>query len=214
MPPPPPSMPPMPPMAGAQKNDTAMYAMIAGILSVTLCFLFAGIPAIILGSSGKKKAALMGGEGEGQAKAGFILGWISVALSILGIILWVTLFALAVGPFKDEVKKSIISNNHSSYNYDKYGDTVSSSDYDISSEDWSVDDSGIVTYSAYIENQESVDNNYKVSIYCSGSEGDSDTYNAYVNVNSGEEKSFDAKFYFDFDTSYADCNVDEVTYGY
>ena len=58
-PPMPPQMPPMPPGQSVQKNDTAMFAMIAGILGVTVCALFAGIPAIILGMSGKKKAKEM-----------------------------------------------------------------------------------------------------------------------------------------------------------
>ena len=48
-PPSPPQMPPMPPMQGSpQKNDTALYALIAGILSFVLCGIFAGIPAILV----------------------------------------------------------------------------------------------------------------------------------------------------------------------
>ena len=42
-----------------------------------------------MGKSGLKKAAAMGGEGEGQAKAGLILGIIGTALSIIGIIIWI-----------------------------------------------------------------------------------------------------------------------------
>jgi hypothetical protein len=90
--------PPPPPGAGGyaapQTNQKALWSMILGILGVVCCGIFAGIPALILGNSAKKEIAASGGAqtGDGMAKAGVILGWISIAFSILGII-----FVIATG---------------------------------------------------------------------------------------------------------------------
>ena len=83
-PPPPPGMGGYPP----QSNQKALWAMILGILSIVTCGILAGIPAIILGSSARNEIAGSGGmqTGEGMAKAGVILGWISVAITVLVII--------------------------------------------------------------------------------------------------------------------------------
>jgi len=79
-----------------QTNQKAMWSMILGILSLVCCGLLAGIPALILGNSAQKEIAASGGaqSGEGMAKAGVILGWISIALSILGLIFAITTGAL------------------------------------------------------------------------------------------------------------------------
>lgn len=92
--PPPPTTPnpgfpgnqPMP-----QSNKKAMWSMILGIISIVCCGILAGIPALILGNQAKAEiAASHGGQtGEGQAKAGVILGWISIALTIVGILFYV-----------------------------------------------------------------------------------------------------------------------------
>lgn len=83
-PPPPPGMGGYPP----QTNQKALWSMILGILSLVLCGILAGIPAIILGSSAQKEIGRSGGmqTGQGMAKAGLILGWISVALTVLVIV--------------------------------------------------------------------------------------------------------------------------------
>jgi len=77
-----------------QTNQKALWSMILGILGIVCCGIFAGIPALILGNSAKKEIAASGGAqtGDGMAKAGVILGWISIAFSILGII-----FVIATG---------------------------------------------------------------------------------------------------------------------
>ena len=79
-----------------QTNQKALWSMILGILSLVCCGLLAGIPALILGNSAQKEIAASGGaqSGEGMAKAGIILGWISIALSILGLIFAITTGAL------------------------------------------------------------------------------------------------------------------------
>ncbi len=86
-----PPPPPPPPGAGGyppQTNQKALWAMILGILSLVLCGIFAGVAAIILGNSAQKEIAGSGGmqTGQGMAKAGIILGWISVALTVLVVI--------------------------------------------------------------------------------------------------------------------------------
>ena len=215
-PPMPPQMPPMPPGQSVQKNDTAMFAMIAGILGVTVCALFAGIPAIILGMSGKKKAKEMGGEGEGQAKAGIILGWISVVLSIIAIISWVLLAFV----FVDSVNRIDIFNDGKLYSDyqssdDQSGDTVSTGDYDISNPDVLVESDGEITYSATIYNDSDVDASYEIIVYCEDSDDDyySDTSTAYVdNLSPGDSESFDTTIYLDTSTLAATCRVENVDY--
>ena len=84
-PPPPPPEPGGYGYAAPQTNQKALWSMILGILSIVACGLLAGIPALILGSSAKKEIAAAGGaqSGEGMATAGVILGWISVAISVV-----------------------------------------------------------------------------------------------------------------------------------
>ena len=215
-PPMPPQMPPMPPGQSVQKNDTAMFAMIAGILGVTVCALFAGIPVIILGMSGKNKAKEMGGEGEGQAKAGIILGWISVVLSIIAIISWVLLAFV----FVDSVNRIDIFNDGKLYSDyqssdDQSGDTVSTGDYDISNQDVLVESDGEITYSATIYNDSDVDASYEIIVYCEDSDDDyySDTSTAYVdNLSPGDSESFDTTIYLDTSTLAATCRVENVDY--
>lgn len=92
--------PPPPPGPGGygmqQTNQKALWSMILGIVSIVFCGLLAGIPAIILGGSAKKEIAAAGGaqSGEGMATAGVILGWISVAITVV-----VLLIFLSTGAF-------------------------------------------------------------------------------------------------------------------
>ena len=68
-----------------QGNDKkAIWALVLGILSIVCCGIFTGIPAVILGRQSKLQG------GGGMAKAGEILGYIGIALSVLWIILAVT----------------------------------------------------------------------------------------------------------------------------
>jgi uncharacterized membrane protein len=92
--------PPPPPQPGPggygyatpQQNQKALWSMILGILSLICCGVVVGIVAIVLGNSAKKEIAASGGmqTGEGMAKAGVIMGWIGIALTILYVILAVT----------------------------------------------------------------------------------------------------------------------------
>lgn len=81
----------------AQQNQKALWSMILGILGLVCCGLFAGIPAIILGHMAKKEIDTAPGQtGRGMAQAGFIMGIISVVLSIVGIIVYVAIIGAAI----------------------------------------------------------------------------------------------------------------------
>ena len=93
--PPPPPPPGTGGYAAPQTNPKALWAMILGILGIVSCGVLAGIPALILGNSAQKEIAQSGGAqtGEGMAKAGVIMGWIAVALAVLGIVVIIILAA-------------------------------------------------------------------------------------------------------------------------
>lgn len=82
-PPPPPGGSPYGALPPAQpSSNKPVIALVLGILGLVCCGL-AGIPAIILG----RQAAAEGQPG-GMAKAGEILGYVALALMVLGIILF------------------------------------------------------------------------------------------------------------------------------
>lgn len=99
---PPPPPPPSAPYGGngggvPQQNQKALWSLILGIAGLVCCGLFTGIPAWIIGRQAKAEIAASAGTqtGEGMAKAGVILGIISVVLSVLGLLLWVVIFLVA-----------------------------------------------------------------------------------------------------------------------
>lgn len=78
---------------GKKANGKATWSLVLGILSVTLCGLIAGIVAIVLGKQAQREIAAAGGleGGGGRATVGIVLGWISVAISVVaGIIALIT----------------------------------------------------------------------------------------------------------------------------
>lgn len=92
---PPPPPPGSYPTGGAQgpvgNNKKAIWALAIGIFGL-LCCSPLGIVAIILGNSAKQEIAGSGGmqQGEGMAKAGFILGIVALVLLVVQIILAAT----------------------------------------------------------------------------------------------------------------------------
>lgn len=67
-------------------NKKAIWALVLGIGSLLCCGLIAGIPAIVLGNMAKKEIDAGNGTGRGLATAGFVLGIIAVALSLIFIV--------------------------------------------------------------------------------------------------------------------------------
>lgn len=92
-----PNMPPPPPMGaggpeGPDKsgNVFGIIALIAGIVSIVVCCIYAGfwggIPAIILGVIGRKKADNGQATNRSMATVGLILGIVGLVLTIALII--------------------------------------------------------------------------------------------------------------------------------
>jgi len=84
------------PMPGGmgQQHGSATTAMILGILGLVLCGLL-GIPAFIIGRKAEREILASNGAltGEGMAKAGWIMGLISMIFIVLGIVLVIVLIA-------------------------------------------------------------------------------------------------------------------------
>ncbi len=75
--------PPVPPTS--KSSPLAIWSLVLGILSLTLCSVFAAIPAVICGhmASGRIKRSNGLLTGQGLALAGLITGYISVGLSLI-----------------------------------------------------------------------------------------------------------------------------------
>lgn len=74
------------------QNGAGTTALITGILGLLCCGLLS-IVAVITGMRGQKLAAQGLATNGGSAKAGLILGWIGIALWILGVIGYIALLA-------------------------------------------------------------------------------------------------------------------------
>ena len=85
------------PAGSSGENQQAIWALVLGILSICLCGLIAGIPALILGYLGRQRALeLPDRKGEGMALAGMILGGLSIVVSIVVIMV---LFSTDTGTY-------------------------------------------------------------------------------------------------------------------
>jgi Domain of unknown function (DUF4190) len=79
----------MPQTAVPQTEDKAVISLVLGILSLVGLSVLGGIPAIILGKMSRNNIRASSGRltGEGMATAGIVLGWISVGLAVLFLLL-------------------------------------------------------------------------------------------------------------------------------
>ncbi len=77
-------------------TGTAVAALVCGILSLTLCGCFTGIPAVILGWKGMKDADRGIAGGKGMAVAGLVTGSICLAFTVLALLFYVAMFGLAL----------------------------------------------------------------------------------------------------------------------
>jgi hypothetical protein len=108
-PPPPPYGQPQAPQPGAPygpgpypvmaqvNNSKATASLVLGIVGLFVCPIVCSVLAIIFGSTAKNEIAASGGwqTGESNARAGIILGWIGLALAILGGIIWAIVVIVA-----------------------------------------------------------------------------------------------------------------------
>jgi hypothetical protein len=76
-------------------NSKATTSLVTGIIGILCCGLL-GIVAIITGKQATAEAVASGYPQPSNAKAGIILGWIGVALMTIGMLAWISLFALGV----------------------------------------------------------------------------------------------------------------------
>ncbi|WP_454043742.1 DUF4190 domain-containing protein [Cellulosimicrobium sp. Marseille-Q8652] len=75
------------------QNGLAVWSLVLGIASFVLsCGFLTGIPAIVLGTQARRAVASGQADNGGLATAGIVLGWISVALSVVAIALAAVLF--------------------------------------------------------------------------------------------------------------------------
>jgi hypothetical protein len=94
---PPPPPPPAAPYGGGAPTSSgkAVAALVLGILGLVSCGPIAAIPAIVVGRSAQREIDASGGmvTGRGLATAGVVLGWIEVAVMVLGALAVALLYA-------------------------------------------------------------------------------------------------------------------------
>lgn len=82
-------------VAGSQRNDLGIWALILGILSlVSGLLIVTGIPAIIVGNMSKRAVARGEANNAGMGTAGVVLGWIAVGISVVGLLAVLAFMAL------------------------------------------------------------------------------------------------------------------------
>ncbi|MFN2613221.1 MAG: DUF4190 domain-containing protein [Actinomycetota bacterium] len=78
---------------GGRTEGLAIASLVLGIVGLVVCPIVGGILAVIFGNQAKSRIALDPTlEGGGMAKAGTVLGWIGIALSVLFVVLWIGAF--------------------------------------------------------------------------------------------------------------------------
>jgi hypothetical protein len=82
------------PLAPRPTNGLAVASLALAILQMPF-WLLTGIPAIILGHKARRQIRQTGEDGAGMALIGLILGYIGVAVALLGTIFIVALISLA-----------------------------------------------------------------------------------------------------------------------
>jgi hypothetical protein len=85
----------MPPAARPSSN-LAIISLIAGILGLSMFPLLGSVVAVVTGQMARREIRDSGGSlgGDGMAKAGLILGWIGVGLTVFGLCIACFVFLL------------------------------------------------------------------------------------------------------------------------
>jgi competence protein ComGC len=104
---------PIPPVPQPKNSPLAIWSLVLGILSLTFCSLFAGVPAVICGhiASGRIKRSDGLLTGQGLALTGLITGYISVALAI---VVFPMMLAIAIPNFvkaRETAQRNLCINN-------------------------------------------------------------------------------------------------------
>lgn len=83
----------------ASTSGWAIFSLIAGLLAWLGVFGLGGIAAVIAGHIAKGQIRSSGGRvgGDGLATVGLVLGYINLAFTLLGICLFVLMFAGIIG---------------------------------------------------------------------------------------------------------------------
>ena len=82
----PPASPPPPPPGAAPQNGMGTAALVMGILQFFCLGTVGSILAIVFGKIGMNKADQGLATNRGSAKAGFILGIVGIALTVIGLV--------------------------------------------------------------------------------------------------------------------------------
>lgn len=88
---------PPPQVSSSSQNSTlAIVSLIMGILGLTFLPTIGSIVAVITGYMAQKEIRQSSGSlsGQGLATAGLVMGWIGIALSLVGICIACLIFAL------------------------------------------------------------------------------------------------------------------------
>ena len=85
--------PPAPYAYAPPTNSLAIASLVAGILSWLLCPFLGAALAVIFGHVARGQIKTSGEAGGGMAIAGLVLGYANLGLTVLGVLIWIFLFA-------------------------------------------------------------------------------------------------------------------------
>ncbi len=78
-------------------NALAITSLICGIAQFAGFWLLGTIPAVVCGHIARRQIRQTGEEGDGMAKAGLILGWVGVALTVIFAVVITIVVLAAIG---------------------------------------------------------------------------------------------------------------------
>ena len=81
------------PYASQRTNSLSIASLVSGILAWLLCPFIGGALAVIFGHVARNQIKQSGEAGGGMAIAGIVLGYANLGATVLGIVLWIILFA-------------------------------------------------------------------------------------------------------------------------